>query len=185
MRAYIDESGSISHQDPGVYILGAVIIDDDRDGTILHDLKRLQGKSKKKLHWNTESDARRIEIAEVLGKSVYLAVVVVNQYGSECKQERARRKACEQLYRELEQLGVTDVIFESRGTADDKRDRKHLDGLKQAKQFSGIKAFHEPGSSNPLLWLADALCGSVVQSRVGEHKYLQQLGEDVLIVEVS
>ena len=77
-------------------------------------------------------------------------VVVVRDGQPGEKPERRRRHYMERLLYELDSLDIDSVTFESRGPKDDKRDE-------------------------PTLWIADAVCGTVVQFRTGDVTYLEAI----------
>jgi hypothetical protein len=47
-----------------------------------------------------------------------------------------------------------------------------------------LKLGHAIGRTEPVLWVADILCGAVTQKRVGNAKYLDCLGSLIQVVEV-
>jgi hypothetical protein len=85
--------------------------------------------------------------------------------------ERRRRKCLERLLIELEILGVTAAVLESRGTHQDSLDMKMLGHLRTQHTVSRIRLHHRTGPSDPMLWVPDACCGAIVEDRCGTPEY--------------
>ncbi len=83
---------------------------------------------------------------------------------------------------ELRGFAVDHVVFESRGPADDKRDMKMLDAMRAKKRVQGIRFDHVLGTSEPLLWVPDAVLGATESARLGEPRYLRLVESQVLIL---
>lgn len=61
---------------------------------------------------------------------------------------------------ELDQRGVTHVLFESRSASQDARDRRRIDGLRTRNVLRpAIRADWMAGAAEPLLWAPDILIG--------------------------
>jgi hypothetical protein len=92
------------------------------------------------------------------------------------KPERRRRKCLEQLLYTLDDHDVAEVVLESRGPKDDRRDRDMLDSLRSQRSIRPqLRMDHLPGPKDPLLWVPDATCGAVTHDRTGEGHYLECL----------
>ncbi|GAB3266046.1 hypothetical protein GCM10027456_50000 [Kineosporia babensis] len=87
-------------------------------------------KGQRKLHWRDEQDKRRLMISETVAALPIEALVVVRHSDPGESMERRRRKCMEHLLQELD--GCDELILESRGPADDRRDRTHLDALRRS-----------------------------------------------------
>ena len=60
-----------------------------------------------------------------------------------------------------------------------------LDALRASRTVSpALRLDHLPGSADPLLWIADVLCGAVVAARSGRPEHLDVLCPQVTLVEV-
>lgn len=80
------------------------------------------------------------------------------------------------LLHELVERNVRTVTLESRGRADDARDRDFLDGLRAQKAItSALRMDHRRGREDALLWAADAACGAATQARTGNPLQLDVL----------
>ncbi|PPF78928.1 hypothetical protein C5B96_13935 [Subtercola sp. Z020] len=74
--------------------------------------------------------------------------------------------------------------LESRGPSD-KLDRALVDALRSKRQLeSSTRIEHVPGPAEPLLWIADTLCGAVTQHRRGNPSHLRALGSQVHLAEI-
>lgn len=176
LLAYVDESLSDSKRDPGVYILAAGIAEPaDLDHT-RSTLEGLRLKGQRKLHWRDESDKRQRLIVEAIDELPLAHLIIVREDQPSTRPERRRRLCMERLLFELDQMQVATVTFESRGPADDRRDRHMLDSLRARKTIgSSLRLTHEKGPLEPMLWIPDALCGAATSQRVGDAPYLDQV----------
>ncbi|MDV6232365.1 MULTISPECIES: hypothetical protein [Rhodococcus] len=76
---------------------------------------------------------------------------------------------------------ATRVTLESGGN----QDRSDLDLLQKFRAqkvvTSGLRLHHSVGRIEPALWVADTVCGAVVQDRVGNSSYLDKISDAVEI----
>jgi hypothetical protein len=170
--AFIDESGSDRTQDPGTYILSAAIIESGAFDEIRDAMRALKLKGQKKLHWRDEDDKRQLLITETIGALPIEHLIVVRDNAEGDRDERRRRTCMKRLTYELEQLGVGPMTLESRGSADDKRDRDVLDSFRATGSISpSLRMDHIAGPAEPILWVPDAVCGAVVRDRIGDPQH--------------
>lgn len=180
--AFVAESQSNSARDPDTYILTAAICDSRALTAARQVIAALRAKGERKLHWRDEGGKRRQEIVEAIAGVPLQHIVVVRDGMPGERPERRRRHCLERLLYELDQLGVGTVTFESRGPRDDKRDRDMLDALRARRAVSaGLRIEHVAGPREALLWVADAVCGAVVQFRTGDRTYLETIQASVEI----
>lgn len=174
MTAWGDESQSNSMLDPGTYILGAALVLDDNIETIRDGMTQLLRRGTRKLRWHDEV-ARHRQVIDAIAELPVEGFVVVRRAQGD-RSERSRRKCLEVLLPELHALGCTALTLESRGLVDDRRDMKAVQTLQWQKNPGGaVRLLHEVGPKQPLLWVADAMCGAVVRDRCGESAYLDRL----------
>lgn len=167
-RAWVDESGSDHVQDPGTYVLAAAIGRRDLKEATRERVSRLRLPGHSKLHWRGEGERRRGIIANAVAGCDIDYVVVVLTGANQDRAERRRRKCLERLLLELKRRVVTDVVLESRGPADDRRDIHLLNALRGRRYVStSIRLSHVIGRLEPMLWIPDAVCGAVTSSRTG------------------
>ena len=112
-----------------------------------------------------ESDRRRRQIAEAIAQLPMRHLVVIRDGSPGERAERRRRHCLEPMLYELDELQVDMAIFESRGHADDRRDRNLLDAQRAKHAVStDLRVDHVPGRKDPLPWIPDALCGAVTRA---------------------
>jgi hypothetical protein len=179
--AFLDESQSEARIDPHTYILAAVICKDFRLAEIRSRIAALKLRGQVKLHWRSESDKRRQLIAETFASLPLECLVVVRDGRVGERAERRRRHCLDRMFCELDQLGVTSAVFESRGAKDDRRDLEMLQFMRGRKAVSSrLRIEHKPGPAEAMLWLADAACGAVVKHRVGDSSYLTTIQSGII-----
>ncbi|HUZ26764.1 MAG TPA: hypothetical protein VMV07_23675 [Streptosporangiaceae bacterium] len=185
--AFLDESQSDHQRDPDVYMLAAAVCGHSALTPAREAITALRLKGQVKLHWHDESDKRRQLITETIAGLGLDHLVVVRDGQPGEKPERRRRHCLERMLWELDQLDVGIATFESRGPADDRRDRLMLDALRSRNYVSAdLRIAHVIGPGEALLWVADAICGAVVRHRTGDQTYLDtvQTGQHVQIIEI-
>ncbi|ACZ31619.1 hypothetical protein Xcel_2605 [Xylanimonas cellulosilytica DSM 15894] len=174
--AWGDESGSVSAVDPGVYLMGAVLAAPETTEHLREAMRELLRPSEKKVHWYGASESHRDRIIDVVADLTLEAVVVARLGELGERDERRRRKCFETFAPTLASMGCTHLTLESRGPRDDARDRKMLEALRaQRRVDSTLRLDHVPGPADPVLWIADAVCGAVVADRVGQSRWLTQI----------
>lgn len=185
MRAWVDESGSDHTRDPGTYVLAAAISRPPTEATIREQLQRLRLPGQIKLHWRDEDPARRLAITHTVAACDIDHLVIVRIGADHERTERRRRKCLERLLHELEARNIIDVVLESRGGADDRRDIQMLNALRgQHYLSSGIRLTHVVGRYEPMLWIPDAVCGAVTSARIGEPSHQSILKQRLTLIEI-
>jgi hypothetical protein len=182
LRAWGDESGSVPQVDPGAYVLSAVSVPPGRIDEVRDRMAQLRRPSEKKLHWRGDSRARHERVLRELAGADVDAVVVVRIGRQDERPERQRRKCLEHFLGALG--GIDHLTLESRGSGLDRRDRDLIDALRASRRLGGLRVDHAPGPADPMLWMADAVCGAVVASRTGDASYLGLIQRCVHITEV-
>lgn len=186
LHAFLDESQSDRARDPFCYVLAAGIcapadIDAARAG-----MERLRLRGQRKVHWRDESARRRRQVTAGIAALPLQHVVVVRDGRAGETAERRRRHCLERMLYELDQLGIETAIFESRGPADDRRDRAMLDALRARQVVSPeLRMAHVPGPKDPMLWVPDAVCGAITHQRTGDPQYAELLARRLRIVTIT
>lgn len=181
--AYIDESQPGGTGSGGPYLLAAtMLLDEESDAeNIRWMLRGALPKGQKKIHWSESVPAFRASLVDKIAQWDLIHRVVVRdaQFGE--RPERARRSCIEELLYELDQRRVERAVFESRGPADDRRDREMLSKLRARKTVRGpLRMEHVRGHEEPLLWLPDIACGAVGQRLRGNDLYANGLGHQMM-----
>ncbi len=184
--AWVDESGSDHAVDPGTYIMAAAITDESQIESVRSAMSGLLLRGQVKLHWRDERASRQLTIAKAIARVGIEHVVVVTTPHDSGRSERQRRLTLEVLLPELARLGVARVVLESRGRADDYRDRKMLDHLRQRRLIElPLHIDHLVGRHEPMLWVPDAVCGMVSNLRTGNSTYYDFVRSRVTLHQVA
>ena len=179
--AWVDESFA-----DDIYIFGAVVfqaneVDDARSAAL--DLKH---PGETKAHWYSRVRKQRNVMVDVLTTLSPAKIVVARLPIVGESSERQRRKCLGLLLPALASTGVSVATFESRGPKDDQRDRDMLSALRRQHLIgSALKMGHARGTDEPLLWLADALCGAVMADRRGETMWWEPLRKTTEVITVD
>lgn len=182
LTAFVDESEPDRRFDPDSYMLAAALCPQDEADPARAVLAALRMRGQKKLHWRDEQAARRAALVEAVAALPLTHVVVVRDGRPGEASERRRRHCLERMVFELAARGVDQEVFESRGRADDRRDRAMLDALRAKKQApAGFRIEHLPGPADALLWAADIVCGAVSRYRTGQVGYFEILAARLVI----
>ncbi|TSD94861.1 hypothetical protein FOS14_19665 [Skermania sp. ID1734] len=182
LTAYLDESQSNRSRDPDCYVLAAALCDPTELEIARTAMASLLLPGQTKVHWRDEQPARKRKIAETIAQLPLMHLIVVRDGRPGERAERRRRHCLERMLFELDELEVARAIAESRGRADDLRDRRLLDA-QRAKQAvsSELLIDHVPGPKDPLLWVPDAVCGAITLARTGNPGYLDMIETAVAV----
>lgn len=156
--AWGDESILMSAAPP-LYLLAASVFKDFPDSAT-KTLENLKPKGARKLHWRSMTDAQKAKSIKAIAAIEHHTTIVVGSPLVGVKQERARRKCLELLLMELESLGVSKLIMESRQELLDKRDVDCLMFARRTKSISRIDLAHVLGEEDSRLWMPDQILGA-------------------------
>ena len=178
-----DESGSIPSADPGSYIMAIAVLEDKEYPLVCRRMMDVILPHEKKVHWHGRDRSQRMQLCELVSNLPLMSIVVVHhQVGA--RERRHRRKCLESLFPLAAGLGCANIVLESRG-GQDASDFDTLQTLRAQKVVTGdLRLDHRPGRDEPALWVADIVCGAVVQSRVGHGEFLEKLAPAVDIYHV-
>ncbi|GAA1527527.1 hypothetical protein GCM10009730_40610 [Streptomyces albidochromogenes] len=170
--AFCDESLRCRADGAGIYILAAVLLPSHRVQPTRDAMATLLLKGQRKLHWRDES-ARRRRLLTRQTASVEPEIVIATWCRMDsAHQERARSKAMQSLLAALADRGVTQTVFESRGTARDNGDLRGLTGLRRAGVLSAdLRVEHAAGPAEHALWAADVAAGAFGAALDGSPEY--------------
>ncbi|NYI06228.1 hypothetical protein [Allostreptomyces psammosilenae] len=183
-RAYLDESEPDRRVSPGVYLMAAAVPDPEAVEPVRETLRLLRRPEQRKLHWHAESAKRRREIVEAIVALPALHVVVVLNGQPGESSERRRRKCLRRMAWELDQRDVVELVAEARERKQNGRDLEVFQALRAERSIrAGLRLFHEPGPSEPLLWIADAIAGAYTAWCAGDPVYYETVAPVVDLVE--
>lgn len=174
LTAWGDESGSQPDRDPNTYLLAAALCEDDDVPTVRKAMESLRLGHEKKVHWHGSSSDRRHALVTAVSELPLAGLVVIHtEVGA--SDRRHRRKCLEYLLPNLAEMPCSHITLESRSHLD----ASDLDILQKFRSqqviTSSLRVNHAIGRAEPALWVADIVCGAVVQSRVGNPEYLEML----------
>jgi hypothetical protein len=126
----------------------------------------------------SEDDKDKRRLIEALSALELRHVVAVASPIDHKRQERARRKCLERLMPRLAEVGATQVWFESRSEAQDKKDRAMLAALRSCGLLDmSVQADFARPLDEPMLWVPDAVAGAVSAAWKGRNDvYKAMLG---------
>lgn len=175
LLAFVDESVLAEQQ---IYMFGAVLVLDSLVDVVRQSVAELKWRAQAKIHWRDEPEWRRSEIVAALERLSFEGLLVVRVSQSKERPERQRRKCMASLLPELERRHIDVVAIESRARADNERDRKMAAHLRANRSLnSGLHLSHMPGPEDPMLWIADVMCGAYGAAMLGNNEYLDRFQE--------
>jgi hypothetical protein len=158
MRAYVDESEPGGGLDHTTYLLAAVLLTHGALDDARRDVEAARPPRMRKLHWYEALSTQRVSWLELLRHAV--EVLVIRYDGLPARPERRRRRCLERLVHELETRGITELVLESRGPHLDRSDRRMFDAFRTRGLGRALRHEHLRGTDEPLLALADLVCGA-------------------------
>ncbi|MFG6278562.1 DUF3800 domain-containing protein [Microbacterium sp. 5K110] len=181
--AFVDESepNGTGHGGPYIMVASMPLVEDLDD--LRQRLMRLKPRRQKKLHWYESVDSVRAATIELISEMPFIHwAVVVEPPGSDSA-ERRRRSCMERLFHEVEGLEAVDqVVMESRGQADDRRDMRMVSNLRTRRVITGsIRVNHYRGIEEPLLWVPDAVCGAMNARLAGDSQWSDRLARQLWV----
>ena len=186
MRAWVDESALQSRVDVPMYLLGASLTSTEHEISISSDL-RCRVPRGKKLHWRELGDRGKTEARSLLSTlPIEHVIVIAGPLRDGVKQERARGQCIERLLWELSERMVDTVTFESRSPAQDRADRRRVDGLRGRQYIStSMHVQWTPGATEPLLWLPDLIVGAVGDARAHNRRLAAELNPTITEISIE
>lgn len=184
-HAFGDESGSDRRRDPDTYILAAAIIEPEQVEHVRERASGLKLPGARKAHWREDADKHHDIVIDIIAGLPIEGVVVARRGSPDERPERQRRKCMEPFLVALEAYGCEHLVLESRGPADDRRDRELLDTMRAKKRSGVLRISHEPGPAEPLLWIPDALCGAVSAARTGQTRWMERIQDRLQVAEID
>jgi len=183
--AYLDEAQVSGTGSGRSFILTATIwlcsdLEERRDALVAMRPRGLE-----KLHWNQSVPKLQDRVIEHLAGLEVVHLAAIRRETSGERPERIRRIAIGRMVHELQtDYDVSRMVFESRGAADNKRDLALLGHLRAQRQvLRPLRFDHLPGPEEPLLWVADAIAGVVVDYEGGHSRHLSAIAHQLRMIE--
>ena len=180
--AFLDESRALRPFDTKVYMVCAALVEVERINDVRVGLEPLRLPGQKKLHWTDESISRKLDIAKAIADLDNMNAIVSHYGEASGKEERFRRKCLEQIYYELDQMGINRVVMESRSKHQDAKDRGHIVALQGRGLFQNMRIEHKRGGDEPLLWIPDAVLGALNLREKGHAECWEFLAESMVVL---
>jgi hypothetical protein len=148
LHAFVDES-----RRNNTYLLAAAVVSPGHLTKLRKLLNGLRMPNQRELHFKKETPTRRKQILSALAS----AVVHVDIYLACCRkgEERARQTCVARLTTDLQKIGVTRLVFDSREVRDDHDLLTIRTALGKSAWGTGLFYEHVPSENDPLLWIAD------------------------------
>lgn len=146
------------------YVVGGVVVA-EQEATARAALARVldvPGRTRP-FHWHREGPRARLRLIECMVEIGAVAHACVHYPTSRSRLEAAREAALRDLLPRLVREGASDIVIESRGRIEDARDRSVI-----LDAGAGLR-YDWRTKREPLLWLADGVCGAVREHLVGSH----------------
>lgn len=183
--AYVDESFQ-EHGSDGFYVLAAAVVNETGRDPAREQMQALRGRRRTKLHWTDMDHRDRTQAAVTVGELDGIYLVTVGTPVPPRGQERARRISLQRLAYELRTLGVTQILLEARQNALNRQDVAVIQQVRYSlPRGTQLRADHQPGTGEPLFWLADIVAGAYSADRRGDRRYRPHLEHKVQLIEVD
>lgn len=161
MIAYMDESVRTG-PDGLAYVVAAAVVPRGELVTARTGLKKRRLRGAPRIHWHTESYARKLHLVGSLAELDLTAVVCWTYPISRRGQERGRRSCLTALTGELRQEGIEELVIERRDDPQDRKDRRTLIDARRAGIASPDLSYEFVSArEEPMLWAADIVAGAV------------------------
>jgi hypothetical protein len=155
--AYVDESMRL--RDGSLYVLAAVLLDDERCDAIRERMRTLLLPRQQRLHWRDETHSRRRRILETIVELEAFGIVISHRGAH--RQDRARALCLRALLWELWAADARALVIESRQARNDQKDRRTIVAAQKVGEASPDLRYSFRGPKDePLLWLPDAIAGA-------------------------
>ena len=162
--AVIDETAPEDKR--GIYyvVTAALLLDAEQVRAALTEV--LPTDRKRPFHWANEGPQARQRMMTVIIDTGVVAHVCVHHPTGRRRQEQARRSAMGGLLPMIVADGAEELIIESRSTREDQRDRQSV--IEALRGVETVISYRWDQKTEPLLWVADAVCGVVKEYLLGE-----------------
>ncbi|SDI87048.1 hypothetical protein SAMN04488693_1292 [Arthrobacter subterraneus] len=183
--AWGDESMRVTNVSEPMYLLGVALADEptaERAREAMHSIH----KAGPKLHWRDLEPKAKARSVETVGSLGLDHLVVVAAPLDPRRQERARAKCLERLCWEVQDLGGSRVVLESRTESLNQRDRNLIPKLRGQNALPmGLRVDWQLGSEEPMLWIADQVLGAYGDAQTGETQYLSIIEQDIAVCPIK
>ncbi len=182
MIAFVDESFRSSPT--GLYLVAAAVVVDDQADALRARVRSVIPPKQRRFHWHDESDRLRFRMLQEIARLDLVVLAHACRPATPVKQERARALCLQSMLWELHERKVGELVLESRQERNNVRDRATIAQTQRAGgAASDLRYRHAVPLTEPLLWVADAIAGTV-SAKLSEtdDRYLAVLPEELVFV---
>lgn len=160
MNAVLDETFPQGPKGVFYVVASAVLIaDEDTSKKLLRDVVQQPNRTRP-FHWNQEGPLARNKMMECLIDLGVVAHICIHYPTGRKRLDVARSRGITEIIPHLLKDGVTELRIESRGSREDARDKATILDTLNNLCYTGSLTYGWYRKEEPLLWLADALCGA-------------------------
>ncbi|SDP65386.1 hypothetical protein SAMN04487914_12377 [Arthrobacter sp. ok909] len=181
LKAYVDES---AHVAAGLCLVGVAVLDKTIEEEVLQDLQKALPRGAKRLHWNKDGAAVRSRVVEILAERTHHCRVYLSYFDDSKRSEKARDACLAHMFADMGGRPYGEIILDQRTKHQDTRDLVAWTNLCVRLSLPHPPVVrHDGTTTEPLLWLADALAGAVGEHLVkGDDTYVRALAHKLEIV---
>lgn len=175
--AYLDESER-AYAGRSIYVVAATIVIAPADADHpRREMRALLPSGRAKVHWYSAFREDRQEVIGSIAGFDLMNIAVHHDLLTGDAAERSRRICLTRMIYELQGYGVERAILEARQATQDRRDIELFRSSVLPAGLRRIRASHQPGAAEPLLWIPDAVCGAVGEGLLyNDWSYCETLG---------
>lgn len=178
MIAVMDETTPADRSGLYYVVSVAVLLDEGATKDALADV--LPKGRVRPFHWISEGVAARGRMLDLIEACGVVSHVLVHYPTGRRRQEEARRAAIRELVPLAVNEGARELVIESRATTADARDRQTM--IEVVRALPASLSYRWEPKAEPLLWIADAVCGVVKEYLLAEDPHsFERLSESKAI----
>lgn len=176
---YIDESYSnFEANNNGYYVLSGVWVEAEDEARVRVELASLKLSRESKAHWSASSRNRKHKMVRSLTELPLRYIAIARRSLELEHTEFQRRKALERMLDETSSARPEELVLESRGAGNDRKDNEFVSGLRLESRLSAdTEIRHVRGQEEPLLWSADFVCGALLAHLHGQTEFWEALAQ--------
>lgn len=166
ITAVVDEASPAGRH--GIYyvVTAAMLLDPGQVTQALGEV--IPPGRKRPFHWAVEGPHARGRMMQLIEDLGVVAHVCVHYPTGRRGQEAARRSALQELVPAVVAEGAEELIIESRSAREDLRDRQSM--IEALHGSTSALRYRWATKEEPLLWIADAVCGVVKEYLLAENQ---------------
>lgn len=181
--AFVDESFRRGREGHGYFFMGVAVVPDVAVAEVTRQLRGHLPAGLRRWHWRDEQPASRRRFLSLIADFVDLDVMAFTcgqLTANQRKSEQARVRCLWDLLGQLQVVGASTLVLESRQEHNDRKDRREVLSAQQASVApEGLVYRHGRPREEPLLWVPDAVVGAMgLSAALGKHEYRDLLPQN-------